>query len=112
MPFTDVQRLEMYSSLRQSLGDDVADTLMEHLPPNGWFDVAQASVVNQRFDEITRRFEHIDRRFEAIDRRFEEMERRLDRIERRLSLHATIGLTIGLALIAAQVQVILSVANL
>ena len=30
----------MYRALRNELGVSVADTLMEHLPPSGWGDVA------------------------------------------------------------------------
>jgi hypothetical protein len=98
---TEARRTEMHIGLRESLGPRVADSLMEHLPPSGWADVARQSEVNLRF-------EMIDRRFEEIDRRFEEVDRRLDAIEARMRFMIASGLTIGLALFGLQVQILLS----
>ena len=36
----------MHLELRKFLGDNVANSLMEHLPPLGWGEVAQKSDVN------------------------------------------------------------------
>jgi hypothetical protein len=72
----------------------VADSLMEHLPPSGWADVARQSEVNLRFEMVDRRFEEIDRRFDAI--------------EARMRFMIASGLTIGLALFGLQVQILLS----
>jgi len=115
MSMTEARRTEMHIGLRESLGPRVADSLMEHLPPSGWADVARQSEVNLRFDmvdrrfeEIDRRFEEIDRRFEEINRRFEEIDRRLDAIEARMRFMIASGLTIGLALFGLQVQILLS----
>ena len=41
MSITESQRFELHQSLRNELGVSVADTLMEHLPPSGWSDVAR-----------------------------------------------------------------------
>ncbi|MEY3559560.1 MAG: hypothetical protein RL374_2266 [Actinomycetota bacterium] len=101
MSMTEARRTEMHIGLRESLGPRVADSLMEHLPPSGWADVARQSEVNLRF-------EMIDRRFEEIDRRFEEVDRRLDAIEARMRFMIASGLTIGLALFGLQVQILLS----
>jgi len=105
---TEARRTEMHIGLRESLGPRVADSLMEHLPPSGWADVARQSEVNLRFDMVDRRFEEIDRRFEEINRRFEEIDRRLDAIEARMRFMIASGLTIGLALFGLQVQILLS----
>jgi hypothetical protein len=91
---TEARRTEMHIGLRESLGPRVADSLMEHLPPSGWADVARQSEVNLRF--------------EMVDRRFEEIDRRLDAIEARMRFMITSGLTIGLALFGLQVQILLS----
>ena len=47
MTITEAQRFEMHLGLRESLGDDVANTLMEHLPPSGWSDVARTKDIDQ-----------------------------------------------------------------
>lgn len=115
MSITEARRTEMHIGLRESLGPRVADSLMEHLPPNGWGDVARQSEMILRFDMvqiqfemIDRRFEEIDRRFEEIDRRFDGIDKRLDMIESRMRLMIGTGLTIGLAMFGLQVQILLS----
>ena len=108
MSMTEARRTEMHIGLRESLGPRVADSLMEHLPPSGWADVARQSEVNLRFDMVQIQFEMIDRRFEEINRRFEEIDRRLDAIEARMRFMIASGLTIGLALFGLQVQILLS----
>jgi 3-deoxy-D-arabino-heptulosonate 7-phosphate (DAHP) synthase class II len=94
MSITEARRTEMHIGLRESLGPRVTDSLMEHLPPSGWADVARQSEVNLRFEMVDRRFEEIDRRFDAI--------------EERMRFMIASGLTIGLALFGLQVQILLS----
>ena len=129
MSITEARRTEMHIGLRESLGPRVADSLMEHLPPNGWGDVARQSEMILRFEIIDRRFDEVDRRFEEVDRRFEEIDRRFDGIDQRFEgvdgrfvgvdkrfdaidarLRFMIGttLTIGLAMFGLQVQILLS----
>ena len=129
MSITEARRTEMHIGLRESLGPRVADSLMEHLPPNGWGDVAPQSEMILRFEIIDRRFDEVDRRFEEVDRRFEEIDRRFDGIDQRFEgvdgrfvgvdkrfdaidarLRFMIGttLTIGLAMFGLQVQILLS----
>ncbi len=38
---TEADRFKMHLGLRNMLGDEVANSLMEHLPPSGWSDVAR-----------------------------------------------------------------------
>ena len=40
MSITQSQRYEMHEVLREKLGVSAADTLIEHLPPEGWGNVA------------------------------------------------------------------------
>jgi tetrahydromethanopterin S-methyltransferase subunit G len=136
MSMTEARRTEMHIGLRESLGPRVADSLMEHLPPNGWGDVARQSemilrfeMIDRRFDEVDRRFDEVDRRFDEVDRRFEEIDRRFDGIDQRFEgvdgrfvgvdkrfdaidarMRFMIGtiLTIGLAMFGLQVQILLS----
>ena len=65
--------------------------MMEHLPPAGWADVVRKSDFDFRFD-------HVDRR--------------LDGVERKLNLVVTTGIAFALAMIALQVQAIISIAHL
>jgi tetrahydromethanopterin S-methyltransferase subunit G len=122
MSMTEARRTEMHIGLREALGPRVADSLMEHLPPSGWADVARQSEMNLRFDtvqiqfdmidrrfgEIDRRFEEVDRRFEAIDQRFEGVDKRLDAIDSRIRFMIGTTLTIGIAMFGLQVQILLS----
>jgi tetrahydromethanopterin S-methyltransferase subunit G len=101
MSITEARRTEMHIGLRESLGPRVADSLMEHLPPSGWGDVARQS-------EMILRFDMVQIQFEMIERRFEEIDRRLDAIEARMRFLIASGLTIGLALFGLQVQILLS----
>ena len=108
MTMTEARRTEMHIGLRESLGPRVADSLMEHLPPNGWDDVARQSEMILRFDMVQIQFEMIERRFEEIDRRFDGIDKRLDMIESRMRLMIGTGLTIGLALFGLQIQILLN----
>ena len=40
-------RHELYTRLQETLGDEAATTLMEHLPPVGWADVATKRDLDQ-----------------------------------------------------------------
>jgi type II secretory pathway component PulF len=44
---TEAERHDMHEGLRKILGEPVADTLMEHLPPTGWGDVARRQDVER-----------------------------------------------------------------
>ncbi|MFM7872970.1 MAG: hypothetical protein ACKPBG_15005 [Actinomycetota bacterium] len=87
MSASDAQRFELHLELKRILGDDVADNLMDYLPPTSLSDVARK------------------RDIDIIDRR-------LDGLERRMNVAITGGLAFALALLALQVQIVLSIANL
>ncbi|MBU6241522.1 MAG: hypothetical protein KJS66_06995 [Acidobacteria bacterium] len=87
MTINEAQRFELHAELRKILGDSVAGTLMDHLPPGGWADVARTRDVNQLHDRVDDRFknfeERVDDRFrhfeERVDDRFKNFEVRIDR---------------------------------
>ena len=43
MAISQAKRTELHQELREKLTVDTADTLMEHLPPDGWSEVAMRS---------------------------------------------------------------------
>ena len=96
----EAERFDLYLGLKKTLGDDMADKLINHLPPSKWSDFARQSdmlarfddmdgrfrLVDQKFDLIERRFEQVERRFEQVERRFEQIDRRFEQIDQRLDL--------------------------
>ena len=54
MSISETERFEMHIGLRSHLGDDVANTLMEHLPPSGWSDVARRQDIDTIHRDISR----------------------------------------------------------
>ncbi len=53
------------------MGDKVADTMMEHLPPTGWVDVARKSDVDYLAALMDARFAAVDIRLDAMDKRLD-----------------------------------------
>ena len=74
MTISESERLDMHLKLKDVLGEQVANTMINHLPPSGWSDVARKSDMDQRFAALDRRLDErfglIDQRFEMIDQRF------------------------------------------
>ena len=71
MAITDESRHELYKRLEDMMGRGDATTLMEHLPPVGWADVATRQ-------DLAHLCEIMDYRFQAIEHRFQAMDARLD----------------------------------
>jgi hypothetical protein len=101
MAISEARRFELHGKLRDVLGDEMGTTLMEHLPPSGWTNVA-------RQDEMERRFDSLESRFVLIEKRLDGMDRRFDQLDSRIRTFSTIGLTVILALAAIQVQILLT----
>lgn len=74
MAITEEDRYELFKALEEVLGRDRASTLMEHLPPVGWADVATTRDLEHLEARIDGRFAHIDARFALVDGRFEQVE--------------------------------------
>jgi len=89
MSISEAQRFDMHRGLRDTLGDDVADTLMEHLPPIGWGDVARTRDI----DRLEGRIDRLESRFEVLHSEFHELR---DDLTQRLDTfgHWAIGLAI------------------
>ena len=67
MQIDERTRHEMYLGLEQKLGTNVADALMQHLPPVGWADVATRHDLGELERRIELRFERLEERFSRQD---------------------------------------------
>ena len=56
-PVTERERHAMLSVLDELMGAEVASTLVRHLPPGGWADVATRGDLVQLEDRLTHRFD-------------------------------------------------------
>jgi len=93
MTSREQRRFRMRASLGEQLGDEVAEDLMDSLPPFDWMQIATKDDIRRlevRFDGIDHRFEANDRRFDSIDqqlvsisRRFDGTDQQFDSIDRR-----------------------------
>ena len=84
MTISETARLDMLSGLRTHVGEAVANTLMEHLPPGGWFDVARTGDIDRietRLDRLEERFDRLEIRFDKLEARLDD---RIDKLEARL----------------------------
>lgn len=105
MAVNESDRLEMHLGLRKVHGDKVAETIMEHLPPTGWGDVARKQDVlvlkedlGRLRDEVDRLRDDMDRRFVDMDRRFVDVNRRVDGLTHAMWAMAGINSTAFIAL--------------
>ena len=90
MSTTESRRLQLHLTLKKVLGDDMAETLMDHLPPTGWADVA-------RRDDVERVERQMDRQFASL--------------ERQLGVAIGVAIAFAMALLAIQVQIMFSIAG-
>mgnify|MGYP003347488517 CR=1 FL=1 len=77
MTISEAKRFEMHLELKKVLGDDVANTVMEHLPPSGWGDVARARDI----DLLDRRLSNLETRFHGLETRIHDLESRFHGLE-------------------------------
>jgi hypothetical protein len=85
MPVDERSRHQLFSHLEEVLRPEDATTLIEHLPPVGWADVATKRDLDafelrldQRFVNVDQRFVNVDQRFVNVDQRFGWLEERFD----------------------------------
>ena len=106
MSITEESRKQLYDRLEETLGKTEANTLMEHLPPVGWADVARRSDIerlDRRFDEVDLRFARVDDRFSEFEERFTlRLESAIDRLRSEQSREMR---AYGLALITVNASI-------
>jgi len=115
MAISETARLDMLSGLRTHVGEAVANTLMEHLPPGGWYDVARTGDI----DRIETRLNRIDDRFDRLDNRIDKLEARLDdridkltqKIETNTRWMIGISLTYGIGILGVLVTFMVASLN-
>jgi len=98
MPSSEAERFTLHQTLRSLMPEAVADTLMSHLPPTGWSDIArQADLDAQslRFDRIDAKFVEIDARFDRIDARFDRIDAKFDELASMKRYVVTTGIALA-----------------
>ncbi len=92
MAVDERSRHELYRRLEEVLGPEAATTLIEHLPPVGWADVATKhdltgleQRIELRFARVDDRFAAVDSRFDRVDERFSVLEERFDGLDDRIT---------------------------
>jgi len=94
----------MLSGLRTHVGEAVANTLMEHLPPGGWYDVAR-----------TGDFDRIETRIDRLEIRFDKLEARIDGLTQKIETNTKwmigISLTYGIGILGTLVTVMVASLN-
>jgi hypothetical protein len=111
MAITNQSRHELHQRLEETIGKEPAATLMDHLPPVGWADVATKESITQLRDhvdgsinllreELDERFNVVDERFNVVDERFNSMDERFTSMATRAELHKEIRSLIFLMITA------------
>lgn len=85
MAITGEIRHAIYEALKASHGDEVANGLMELLPPVGWAEVATRHDLAALEERMSLRFQLVDERFATFEARIGE------RLERALKEQTTRG---------------------
>jgi hypothetical protein len=65
-------RFELHRKLVETLGEDHAVTLMSHLPPAGWADMATRQDIQRLEDRVDRLEQRVDERIDRLEERFEQ----------------------------------------
>ena len=97
-PSPDVKRLRLHRSLEKVIGIDVADELIDFLPPSGWGDLVRKSdleATERRLDaKIDALSQRVDTQIDALSQRVESLQEEIRRLG---NLRSTIIIT-GLSL--------------
>jgi len=108
MAISETARLDMLAGLRTHVGEAVANTLMEHLPPGGWYDVARTG----DFDRIETRIDKLEAR---LDDRIDKLEARIDGLTQKIETNTKwmigISLTYGIGILGALVTFMVASLN-
>ena len=84
MAIDEAARHHLHQTLDDTIGPTDAITLMEHLPPVGWADVATNSALDNLEDRLGARIDRLVVRIDGLDARIDRLEQRMDRLEQRV----------------------------
>jgi tetrahydromethanopterin S-methyltransferase subunit G len=105
----------MLSGLLTHVGEAVANTLMEHLPPGGWYDVARTGDFDRIETRIDKLEARLDDRIDKLEIRFDKLEARFDKLEIRIDTNTRwmigISLTYGIGILGALVTFMVATIN-
>jgi tetrahydromethanopterin S-methyltransferase subunit G len=108
MAISETARLDMLSGLRTHVGEAVANTLMEHLPPGGWYDVARTGDI----DRIEARLNRLEQRFDKLEARLDD---RIDGLTQKIETNTRwmigISLTYGIGILGVLVTFMVASLN-
>jgi len=120
MTVSETNRLDMLVGLRMYLGDSVANTLIEHLPPGGWQDVARiadtdrlqrdVNRLHDDFAQLRNEFQGIRQEFQGLRQEFqnlrEEFQKLSDRYDTTMKWLIGISLTYGIGILGCAIGVL------
>ena len=86
---TESTRFALQQRAREVLGEQEGDTLMAHLPPVGWADVATKQDIASLRESIASLRELMDERFSQVSERFSQVSERFSHVGERLAQFAT-----------------------
>jgi tetrahydromethanopterin S-methyltransferase subunit G len=110
MPLNAQQRFAMHVGLKQALGDEVADMLIDDLS-GGDFER-----IDNRLSGVESRLATVDQRLDKVEQRLDKVEQRLDKVDDKLDSYFrwTIGLSVTtiLTVVIMSVQLNLAIASI
>lgn len=98
---SEQQRFEMHAGLKSILGVEMANTLMEHLPPSGWSDVARQRDV-----------EDVRREMDGLRREMDGLRRDINRVNGTLKVLIGSVISVAVAIMVMLIQVNLNISGL
>ena len=66
MSIRETDRTELHLKLKELLGNNMAEVLMEHLPPSGWGDVARKSDIAHLSVLMDARFGYVENTLRGV----------------------------------------------
>jgi hypothetical protein len=116
MAMSEAQRFELHLGLQKLMGEPMATTFMENVPPSGWSEVAQRVdveiAIRETRNDFDIRISRVEHEVKNLRIDLDRLRVDVDRLDRKLNMVIGFGLTFGLALLALQVQIMLSIASL